>query len=213
MPESFNHFEVRRYYEIRVPDLRLSNHRKWRGPCPIHKGKGWNFAVDAKSGFWFCFSQCCRGGDIIGLERELSCVDFLTARRDVYRIIGRALPANTRGFGPGERRRLAHRRDSARDLGDSARRWHHATVAMLRHQKATEPAFSAAWITSCQALANSERMTPREILETYLSVAREKPEETARCVKWAEEEERECAQITAIVVRLIAAAENAQNAT
>jgi len=211
--ESFYPFEVRRYYETQVPDLRLSHLREWRGPCPIHKGKRWSFAVNADTGLWRCFSKCGCGGDIIGLERVLAGADFVTARKNVYDIIGREVPA---GVYPsrthGQRRRFARRRASARNLAESARRWHRATVAALQHRKDTAAAFSAAWVSSCRSLTIWEALSPREILEAYIRVARDEPEATARSVKWAEEVERECAQITAAAVRLIAAAEKTRNA-
>lgn len=76
---------------MRVPKLKRVQ-SEWRGPCPIHAGQGDNFAVDPKTGLWFCHSQCARGGDILALEQELTETDFKTAKAEVFRIIGRTEP-------------------------------------------------------------------------------------------------------------------------
>jgi len=76
------------YYAARVPDLQAGS-GQWRGPCPIHNGEDPNFAVNPKTGNWFCHSQCGRGGSVIELEVELAGSDFKTAQRAVLRVIGR----------------------------------------------------------------------------------------------------------------------------
>lgn len=84
----FTASEVATYYRARVPGLKKHGSH-WRGPCPIHNGEDDNFAVDRKSGRWYCHSQCGRGGGIIALEMALTGADFKTARDAVLRIIGR----------------------------------------------------------------------------------------------------------------------------
>src|SRR5258708_31348409 len=60
-------------------------------------------------------------------------------RSDVYSIIGRELPADIRGFRDREeRRRFGRRIASARNLAESARRWHRATVDALQYRKRSE---------------------------------------------------------------------------
>jgi putative DNA primase/helicase len=82
------------YYSVRVPQLNQRRAAEWRGRCPIHRGKNDNFAVDAKTGFWFCHSACGKGGDILGLENELKGGDFLTRKTEVFRLIGRNSPVD-----------------------------------------------------------------------------------------------------------------------
>lgn len=84
----FSKDEIAQYYAVRVPKLKHVQ-SSWRGPCPIHEGKGDNFAVDPKTGLWFCHSQCGRGGDIFQLEARLHGGDFRTAKGRVFALIGR----------------------------------------------------------------------------------------------------------------------------
>ena len=143
MPQFFSPYEVRSYYAARVPALRMSDGAEWRGPCPIHNGKDHNFAVNSTTGLWMCFSQCARGGDIITLERELSATDFVTARDNVYNLIGRESPRSPKGpRSQKERRRFARRKALAETIGICAQRWHRATVAELNSRKATQPELS-----------------------------------------------------------------------
>ncbi len=45
---------------------------EWRGPCPLHGGNGPNFAVNAETGLWHCFTGCQdAGGDALAfLQRK-----------------------------------------------------------------------------------------------------------------------------------------------
>lgn len=86
---TFSSSEVRSYYAARVPALRISNQREWRGPCPVHGGKDPNFAVNAETGLAQCHSQCGRGWDPISLEMELAGSDFPRAKTAVFEIVGR----------------------------------------------------------------------------------------------------------------------------
>jgi hypothetical protein len=55
---TFTRVEIAAYCQLRIPALsRPPRLRRWRGPCPIHGGKGSNFSVDAETGRWFCFSE------------------------------------------------------------------------------------------------------------------------------------------------------------
>jgi len=80
--------EVSAYYAARVPEL-LQRSREWRGPCPIHKGSGDNFSVNAETGLWHCHSACGRGGSVYDLEMALVGTDFPAAANEVRRIVGR----------------------------------------------------------------------------------------------------------------------------
>jgi len=62
------------------------------GACPIHHGKGDNFAVEPDTGRWFCHSTCGRGGDILELEAALTGGDFPTRKAEVFRVVGRMEP-------------------------------------------------------------------------------------------------------------------------
>jgi len=55
-------------------------------PCPVHKGRDKNFAVNAETGQWFCHSQCGRGGSVYDLEMAFTKADFRTAAVEVQRI-------------------------------------------------------------------------------------------------------------------------------
>lgn len=209
---SWSAAKVSQYCAVRVPKLQQGG-RRWRGPCPIHHGKHDSFSIDPAPGLWFCFSKCGRGGDIIKLEQELCDSDFLTARRRVYEIIGRRSPPDSRrSWTREEQRRFAQRRKSTRNLAESAGRWHRATIAELQLKKQNEIPFSPAWFVACRDLVTTERLHPWEVLEAYVRAAQKEPEETTGRVKWAEGQERECAQMTAIGVLLIAAAEDAKDA-
>ena len=87
MALDFSPEEVRAYYAARVPGLKPSG-GELRGPCPIHKGTRASFAVNPHNGQAYCHSQCARGWDIVGLERELSGATFNEAKNAVFRIVG-----------------------------------------------------------------------------------------------------------------------------
>lgn len=89
----FTKAEIARYYETRAPKLRQTQTREWRGQCIVHNGKGPNFSVKSDTGQAHCHSQCSRGWDIISLEMELFGCDFVKAKAEVFRIIGRPAPS------------------------------------------------------------------------------------------------------------------------
>lgn len=86
----FTPAEVERYYNSRVPSLKLiAGQQRWRGKCPVHSGEGLNFSVDTQTGMAICHSQCGKGWDILGLEQELFAVDFPSAKETVFELVGR----------------------------------------------------------------------------------------------------------------------------
>lgn len=85
----FTASEVSVYYSERAPDVKQRGHREWRGPCPVHNGQGDNFSVNSETGYAICHSSCGKGWDIIGLEMALGGAEFVRAKAEVYRIIGR----------------------------------------------------------------------------------------------------------------------------
>lgn len=87
---NFTPSEVQSYYASRIPAVRITSHREWRGPCPVHQGKRDSFSVNAETGFAVCHSECGgRGWDLISLEMELSALDFPKAKEAVFRAVGR----------------------------------------------------------------------------------------------------------------------------
>jgi hypothetical protein len=87
---NFTPSDVARYYAARVPNLRQRG-KRWRGPCPIHRGKHENFSVDPETGLWRCWSGCARGGDVIALEMELTGSPWRGAVAELEQVIGRVL--------------------------------------------------------------------------------------------------------------------------
>ena len=81
--------EVAAYYAARIADLKQRDSGEWRGRCPIHLGDRDSFAVNPKTGEWYCHSECGRGGDMINLEMELSATDFKSAKAAVLLMTGR----------------------------------------------------------------------------------------------------------------------------
>jgi len=88
--------EVSTYYASRLPRLKQRRASEWRGPCPIHRGKDANFAVDPATGLWYCHSQCARGGDLLDFEMTMTGVDFKAALAAVCAIVGRPMRTRTR---------------------------------------------------------------------------------------------------------------------
>jgi putative DNA primase/helicase len=95
METTFSESEIRRYYENRLSKLKQLG-KELRGPCPLHAGRRDSFAVNLETGQWFCHSTCKRGGTLIHLEMELKNLPFRDARRSVFELLGRALPAKTK---------------------------------------------------------------------------------------------------------------------
>lgn len=79
--------------------------RTFRGPCPLHGGKGPNFSVDPNKNIFKCF-VCGEGGDIFSFPMKHLGMDFLDAVRYVAERVGVEIPE------PGEIQRemdpLAH---------------------------------------------------------------------------------------------------------
>lgn len=122
--------EVAIYFALRVPGLRQRG-KRWRGRCPIHRGKQDSFSVNPAIGLWRCWSECGRGGDTIGLEMALTGATWREAVAEVERIIGRVLldrPA-TRG----ERRALAERREREQLEMRAAEFFRIAAIRMAEH--------------------------------------------------------------------------------
>ena len=122
--------EIVNYYAARVPDL-LQRGKQWRGRCPIHRGRGYNFSVNPESGLWRCWSRCGRGGDTIALEIALTGDSWREAVATVEGIIGRVLLSQptTRA----ERRVLAERQERKQRQIRAAEFFRIAATSMAEH--------------------------------------------------------------------------------
>ena len=112
-PITFTSGEVSIYYAARVPHLKHAG-AELRGRCPVHQGMRTSFGVDPTTGQAYCHSQCGRGWDMIGLERELTGAGFAAARDAVFQIVGRRA-AN--GRHPPARARIAATYDYMDEAG------------------------------------------------------------------------------------------------
>jgi KaiC/GvpD/RAD55 family RecA-like ATPase len=91
--EIFAPSEIQSYWTTRVPDLRFNGHREVRTKCPIHGGERDSFSINSETGFAICHSGCGgQGWDLIGFEKQISGMDFVKAKAEVYRIVGRQEP-------------------------------------------------------------------------------------------------------------------------
>ena len=89
--DNFTPWEIELYARHRRFGLKRTGN-ELRGPCPIHRGNGPNFALNRETGVWYCHSQCGRGGSLIDLEMLTQEMDFLPARASLFGIIGRPKP-------------------------------------------------------------------------------------------------------------------------
>jgi hypothetical protein len=119
---TFTQNEVSAYYTARVPNLKGG-----RGPCPVHKGTGPNFAVNLETGEAFCHSRCECGWDMIALEMALAGSDFKAAKTAVFRLVGRSEPSN------GNNGRSKHSVISNCASSWNVVSWNHETTSDIRH--------------------------------------------------------------------------------
>jgi hypothetical protein len=127
---AFTPAEVATFYAARASDLRQRG-KRWRGRCPIHRGKHDSFSVDPETGLWRCWSECGRGGDIIELEIALTGEPWREAVAEIERIIGRVLlnrPASVT-----ERRALAERRQREQRETRAAEFFRIAAASVAEH--------------------------------------------------------------------------------
>jgi RecA/RadA recombinase len=89
LSEIFTPSEIEIYWTTRVADLRFNGHREVRTKCPIHQGERDSFSINSETGYAICHSACGRGWDLIGFEMEITSADFVKAKAEVYRIVGR----------------------------------------------------------------------------------------------------------------------------
>lgn len=66
--------------EILARYTRVPNRQKYRIPCILHGGDGYNLAIDEERGLWHCFTNC-GGGDVITLYARLENLTTIDAAR------------------------------------------------------------------------------------------------------------------------------------
>lgn len=65
-----------------------------QGPCPIHGGDNPNaFVISISKNKWYCFSKCCRGGDVIEFVRSLDNIDYRQVAVYLSKLAGLHSPA------------------------------------------------------------------------------------------------------------------------
>jgi DnaB-like helicase C terminal domain len=93
MSEMFTPSEIQAYWTARVPDLRFNGRREVRTKCLVHNGQRDSFSINSETGLATCHSECGRGWDMISFEKEVSGADFVKAKAEVFRIVGRPEPS------------------------------------------------------------------------------------------------------------------------
>jgi hypothetical protein len=188
--------EVAMYYTSRVSDLRQRG-KRWRGPCPIHRGKQDNFSVNSETGLWRCWSVCGRGGDIIALEVALTGAAWREAVAEVEHIIGRNLidrPATRSG-----RRALAERREREQGEMRAAEFFRIAAASMAERVLAELPDAVPERFVPTQLLL-SLRASHDSALAVYRDFREREPELTAALVYAGERTwERMCTRLARFV--------------
>ena len=61
------------------------------GPCPVHGGDNPTaFVVVPRRQLWYCFTQCCAGGDVVELVRRLDGTGYRATAIELARLAGMA---------------------------------------------------------------------------------------------------------------------------
>ena len=176
---TFTPDEVTSYY-ARVPRLKQRQVGEWRGACPIHQGKDDNFAVDPKTGRWFCHSQCGRGGDIIDFERALTGATFLEAVAAIEGIVGRPLLER-----PTNRAEIRHAAEAAaRDRRELQAAEHFKISAVMMFEEILEepPEGAPERYLPTQALLEIRAAQGLELRALYRDWRKREPDLTAALV-------------------------------
>lgn len=167
------------YFASRVPDL-SQRRKRWRGPCPLHRGKHDSFSVDPETGLWRCWSICGRGGDVPGLEMALTGATWREAVVEIERIIGRVLlvrPA-TRA----ERRASAERRDHQKREMRAAEFFRIAAASMAEEVLAELPEAVPGRFIPTQLLLSLRASQDAALLTVHRDFREREPELTAAMV-------------------------------
>lgn len=170
--------EIAVYYSSRVPDLPQRG-KRWRGRCPIHRGKGFNFSVDPETGLWRCWSACGRGGDLFALEMAMTGAAWIDAVNEIERIVGRQFLH--RPTGREDRRAAAHRAREQRNLRD-AEAWQIATAALAEEMLERLPEAVPERYAPTQLLLQLRRLHGAALLAAYRDWIERDPRLTAGLV-------------------------------
>ena len=76
----------------------------WRGPCPFHNGKGPNFSVDPRKGFYHCF-KCAEAGTAVTFLQKHVGMEWADAVVAVANRSGIVVPTRDERKGPDPRER------------------------------------------------------------------------------------------------------------
>src|SRR5579863_8063334 len=199
-------FEVSVYYSSRLPEL-AQHGKRWRGACPIHRGKGFNFSVDPETGLWRCWSTCGRGGDIITLEMARTGAAWREAVAEVEHVLGRTLldrPTNR-----AERRSLAESRERARREVRDAEMFRIAAAAMAEQILEELPEAVPERFVPTQLLLSLRRADDAALLALYHDWLEHEPRLTGALVFVGERAWRRKCDSLARFVTTLAGAEDA----
>lgn len=190
--------EVAAYYAARVADIRQGGQR-WRGRCPIHRGKHDSFSVDPDTGLWRCWSECGRGGDIIALEMELTGVAWREAVASIEDIIGRILL--NRPASHAERREAAARHHRNQRELRHAEYWKIAAECMAEHVLEEMPAVVPERFGPTQFLLSLRKARTNVDLLALYRVYRERDPRLAAALVYAGERawDRQCNRLARFI--------------
>lgn len=101
MVMNHNFIDLKRWVSIEavLRDKGIDAHFRKRGdrlqgPCPVHGGDNPNaFVVSISKNQWYCFSKCCRGGDVIELVRFLDNINYREVAQYLSQLAGRQPPS------------------------------------------------------------------------------------------------------------------------
>ena len=208
---AFTSAEVAMFYATRASDLRQRG-KRWRGRCPIHRGKHDSFSADPETGLWRCWSDCGRGGDIIAFEIALTGAAWRDAVAEIESIIGRVLlerPATHT-----ERRIFAERRHTANDIAEDIKNWRDAAIhetnghKLAAVQSGDDDSLARA-ASLCHLLENG---SPADSIREFIRQRTKDPADVARLITAGRERDTEALRITDEVVRMLAASEALRDA-
>lgn len=203
---AFSRSEVAMYYTVRVQDLRQRG-KRWRGPCPIHRGRHDSFSVDPDTGLWRCWSDCGRGGDVVKLEIELTGTTWREAVNEIERIIGRVLL--DRPTTQAERRAFPEKQRAATAAAEDIAFWRDALIPELNALKivAVETGDDIALARAASLCNLLENSSAADSAREYIRHRASAPVTVARLIATGRERDLEAQRIAAEAVLLLAAEE------
>ena len=79
--------KIRRYFEDRLSDQRLSGKSEVSVKCPFHKDRSPSLSVNLDKGMWQCHAGCGNGG-MITFEMKFSGCDEAQAKANISKLLG-----------------------------------------------------------------------------------------------------------------------------